>query len=107
MHSRRLKHFWLLITGLCIGSALTKLLHDHWTAYHEPNTNGTAPSYGSQRQGHASADVAMVVASQSGDDTSWLDFFVDWPKHIYVTDDPSSNLTVPANKGREGMAYLT
>ena len=54
------------------------------------------------------AKVAMVVASQTTDDTTWLnDVFTDWEKNIYVTDDPNAELTVPANKGREGMVYLT
>jgi len=52
--------------------------------------------------------VALVVASQSTDDTSWLDdVFLDWQKNIYVTNDPNARLTVPKNKGREGMVYLT
>jgi hypothetical protein len=50
----------------------------------------------------------LVVASLVGDDTSWLDeFFSDWKTNIYVVNDPSASLTVPKNKGREAMAYLT
>ena len=53
-------------------------------------------------------EVTMVVASMKSDNTSWLhSAFPDWEKHIYVTDDPNATLTVPANKGREGMVYLT
>ncbi|KXL48576.1 hypothetical protein M433DRAFT_14 [Acidomyces richmondensis BFW] len=53
-------------------------------------------------------EVAVVVASQTKDDTTWLrDVFPTWDKKIYVTDDPSAPLTVPANRGREGMVYLT
>ncbi|KAF2167042.1 hypothetical protein M409DRAFT_66134 [Zasmidium cellare ATCC 36951] len=100
-HPRRLKNFWLLVIGLCAGSAITKILHDQWTAWDAPDTvQHTAPY--SDRQ-----DLALVVASQSGDNTTWLDSFQNWSKHIYVTDDPTANLTVPANRGREGMAYLT
>lgn len=52
--------------------------------------------------------VALVVASQLRDNTTWLnDGFPVWQQHIYVTDDPNASLAVPANKGREGMVYLT
>lgn len=51
---------------------------------------------------------ATVVASMDGDDTSWLyDYFPDWYHNIYTVDDPSANLTVPINKGRESQVYLT
>lgn len=51
---------------------------------------------------------ALVVASIKNDDTSWLfKHFPDWHKSIYVVDDPNAPLTVPLNKGRESMAYLT
>lgn len=47
--------------------------------------------------------VTIVVASQSSDNTTWLDHaFLDWEKKIYITNTPS-NLSVPAKKGREGM----
>ncbi|OCL02316.1 hypothetical protein AOQ84DRAFT_443459 [Glonium stellatum] len=50
----------------------------------------------------------LVVASLVGDDTSWLnEFLFDWKTNIYVVNDPSAPLTVPKNKGREAMAYLT
>ena len=51
--------------------------------------------------------VALVVASQTTDNTTWLEgSFPTWGKSIYLTDAPS-NLSVPANKGRESMVYLT
>jgi hypothetical protein len=50
--------------------------------------------------------VVLVVASQTTDNTTWLDTaFPSWEKAIYLTDAPS-NLSVPVNKGREGMVYL-
>jgi hypothetical protein len=50
----------------------------------------------------------LVVASLIGDDTSWLDeFFDDWKKNIYVVNNQSAPLTVPKNKGREAMPFLT
>jgi hypothetical protein len=51
--------------------------------------------------------VALVVASQTTDNTTWLEeSFPVWEKAIYLTDAPS-NLSVPVNKGRESMVYLT
>ncbi|TKA23173.1 hypothetical protein B0A54_17876 [Friedmanniomyces endolithicus] len=52
--------------------------------------------------------VTLVVASQLKDDTLWLrDAIPEWTKNTYVTDDPGAALPVPANRGREGMVYLT
>ena len=51
--------------------------------------------------------VTLVVASQTTDNTTWLkESFPTWEKAIYLTDTPS-NLSVPVNKGRESMVYLT
>jgi hypothetical protein len=51
--------------------------------------------------------VMLVVASQTTDNTTWLDeSFPSWEKSVYLTDAPS-NLIVPANKGWESMVYLT
>jgi hypothetical protein len=51
--------------------------------------------------------IALVVASQTTDNTTWLEeSFPTWEKAIYLTDAPS-NLSVPVNKGRESMVYLT
>jgi hypothetical protein len=50
--------------------------------------------------------VVLVVASQTKDNTTWLKTgFPSWEKAVYLTDAPS-NLSVPVNKGREGMVYL-
>ncbi|KAI9675114.1 MAG: hypothetical protein M1817_001522 [Caeruleum heppii] len=50
----------------------------------------------------------LVVASLKDDDVSWIhEHFPDWSKAIYVADDPQASLTVPKNKGRESMVYLT
>ena len=51
--------------------------------------------------------VALVVASQTTDNTTWLGGnFPSWEESVYLTDAPS-NLSVPVNKGRESMVYLT
>ena len=53
-------------------------------------------------------EAALVVASRVKDNTAWLQGkFPAWKKSIYVVDDPKASLTVPVNKGREAMVYLT
>ncbi|TVY81383.1 hypothetical protein LSUE1_G005564 [Lachnellula suecica] len=50
----------------------------------------------------------FVVASVGKDDTSWIrQNFADWQVARYIVDDEAADLTVPANKGQEAMAYLT
>ena len=52
--------------------------------------------------------TAVVVASQRTENATWLStYFPNWEKNIYAVDDPTAELTVPKNKGRESMAYLT
>lgn len=102
---KRLRNIWILITCLCIVLALTKLLYDHeGIAIHPQAIGEWLHAAGSSSR---AVDVAVVVASQKGDDTTWLEAFSSWSKFIYVTDDQNASLTVPANKGREAMVYLT
>lgn len=50
----------------------------------------------------------LVVASLAGDDVVWLDEqFAAWKKNVYVVNNASAPLTVPKNKGREAMPFLT
>jgi hypothetical protein len=52
--------------------------------------------------------VELVVASMRRENVSWLhDYLPDWKKNIYVVDDPDADLTVPTNKGREAMVFLS
>ncbi|KAL2201138.1 hypothetical protein P885DRAFT_25882 [Corynascus similis CBS 632.67] len=52
--------------------------------------------------------VEVVVASVSTEDTTWVHRFLpDWARSVYIVDDPSAKLTVPQNKGREAMVYLS
>ncbi|KIV96455.1 hypothetical protein PV10_00325 [Exophiala mesophila] len=52
--------------------------------------------------------VEFVVASLKGDDSSWLQEYISkWKTNLYVVNDQSAPLTVPQNKGREAMVYLT
>lgn len=50
----------------------------------------------------------IVVASLKSEDTSWVhQYLAGWFRSVYVVDDPSAELTVPRNKGREAMVYLS
>lgn len=50
----------------------------------------------------------LVVASMEKDDTTWIEEHLpDWQLVRYVVDNPSAQYTVPKNKGREAMVYLT
>ncbi|KAL2156282.1 hypothetical protein VTH82DRAFT_1027 [Thermothelomyces myriococcoides] len=52
--------------------------------------------------------VEVVVASISTEDTKWVHRFLPgWARSVYIVDDPSAKLTVPENKGREAMVYLS
>ncbi|KAJ4376281.1 hypothetical protein N0V83_001564 [Neocucurbitaria cava] len=52
--------------------------------------------------------TAVVVASQASENATWLSqYFPLWEKNIYHVDDANAPLTVPKNKGRESMVYLT
>lgn len=52
--------------------------------------------------------TAVVVASQASENATWINlYFPQWETNIYRVDDPNAPLTVPKNKGRESMVYLT
>ena len=58
--------------------------------------------------GMSKRQTAVVVASQSSENATWLDeYFPSWEKNIYRVDDKGASLKVPMNKGRESMVYLT
>lgn len=58
--------------------------------------------------GVKSRRTAIVVASQKSENATWLEeYFPEWEKNIYRVDDTNAPLTVPKNKGRESMVYLT
>ncbi|KAH8787456.1 hypothetical protein F5882DRAFT_112436 [Hyaloscypha sp. PMI_1271] len=55
-----------------------------------------------------SGPKAFVVASMKKDDTNWIqEHLPGWNLIRYVVDDPKAQYTVPKNKGREAMVYLT
>lgn len=102
-HPQRLQRYWLLV--LCLSAACLLFLFSHGqccTLLALGNAKVDVPP-----QRGLEARVAMVVATQMGDDITWLDAFPNYTKSVYVTDDPNADLAVPQNKGREGMAYLT
>lgn len=50
----------------------------------------------------------LVVSSMKKDDTRWIEQNIGgWDIHRYITDDATARYTVPKNKGREAMVYLT
>lgn len=52
--------------------------------------------------------VEMVVASLKSEDTAWVHRYLPgWAASVYIVDDHSAKLTVPQNKGREAMVYLS
>jgi hypothetical protein len=73
----------------------------------------TSPYREDGRQLQANSGVklrrtAIVVASQKSEDATWLEkYFPRWEQNIYRVDNPNAPLTVPKNKGRESMVYLT
>jgi hypothetical protein len=77
------------------------LSHIKWSTLHFPEHSDPPQKYDLPRE-----QIVLVVASQTKDNTTWLKTgFPSWEKAIYLTDAPS-NLSVPVNKGREGMVYL-
>lgn len=75
-----------------------------------PSPRRSGPSYmgKSVASRPGSDDLELVVASMKKENVSWLhDYLQDWTKNIYVVDDPTAPLTVPVNKGREAMVFLT
>ncbi|EFR01862.1 hypothetical protein MGYG_04860 [Nannizzia gypsea CBS 118893] len=52
--------------------------------------------------------VEMVIASKQQDNVTWLnEYLPSWKKNIYVVDDSFAELSIPDNKGREAMVFLT
>jgi len=53
-------------------------------------------------------EARLVVASQKKDDTTWLRGSLEaWEKGMYVVDNADIDLTVPVNKEKDAMVYLT
>ncbi|KAI2469125.1 hypothetical protein F4781DRAFT_395325 [Annulohypoxylon bovei var. microspora] len=68
-----------------------------------PTTSNAATTHSTRRR-----ETEIVVASTSREDASWVyRHFPHWNPKVYIVDDPLTQLTVPKNKGREAMVYLT
>jgi hypothetical protein len=80
----------------------------HDTVHNEGANRDSRSGQASPSQDTKRIEKDMVVASVKSDNTSWLfENFPDWHKSVYVVDDKNAELTVPLNKGRESMVYLT
>lgn len=79
----------------------------------QTRASGANAAHGKSKELKANVGVkarrtAVVVASKASENATWLDeYFPEWEKNIYHVDDPQAALTVPKNKGRESMVYLT
>ncbi|CAJ2504130.1 Uu.00g115240.m01.CDS01 [Anthostomella pinea] len=71
------------------------------------NDEFTSDLYVPQQQ-DGPLEIELVVASTKDEDTAWLQRHVpEWRKSIYIVDDTKASPTVPKNKGREAMVYIT
>ncbi|TVY22193.1 hypothetical protein LHYA1_G008996 [Lachnellula hyalina] len=76
----------------------------HWTS------RPSSPSFKKPINPHPHLSKALVIASTTSSNLTWLTPALQsshWTPHIYTTDSPSAELTVPVNKGNEAMVYLT
>ena len=90
----------------------SSLTHVPDELYDEQQTNESSHTGGKKplkaNGGVKSRRTAIVVASQKSENATWLEeYFPEWEKNIYRVDDTNAPLTVPKNKGRESMVYLT
>ena len=104
------------INQLFILVSITTVFTLYYLFFREPptRTHGLSSSQQQQQPGSgklATASRELVVASVNADDTAWIrEQLAGWKANIYVADaDAASNsgLSVPVNKGREAMVYLT
>lgn len=107
VHLTRLRIIWLGILCLFATFGLTSLLLNRYNLVLRHNPALYKKIDNAEANEEVLLEPVIIVASQQGDETTWLDEFEHWPKATYVTDDSSAHYTVPKNKGREGMVYLT
>jgi hypothetical protein len=104
----------LLLVSLTL-ALIYHLRAELWNPYPSPLASAPASPHSSDGgiQQHIIGSkkerrTAVVVASQKSENATWLDqYFPHWEKNIYRVDDSRAPLTVPKNKGRESMVYLT
>jgi hypothetical protein len=93
-----------------VGSATLTHLPDELYDEQQPDESSRNPKEKPLKAngGVKARRTAVVVASQSSENATWLEeYFPEWEKNIYRVDDANAPLTVPKNKGRESMVYLT
>lgn len=80
----------------------------HASASSEPAASAKQIEISGPDYASGGPSVELVVASLSTENTSWIaEQLPDWDARIYHVDDASAALTVPLNKGKEAMVYLT
>lgn len=124
MHASRLP--WRLALGVTLSFSLLVLLYlyepqeylqlGNYFSSQQPSSKiqsevqpDSQPEVQPESQpGQTPRKVELVVASTKKEDTAWVGkHFPDWHPQIYVVNDKHAALTVPKNKGREAMVYLT
>jgi hypothetical protein len=94
--------------GLFIFAAALFILAFLRTSYYSYGKPQAEAPMGMGSEAKEPAEKAFVVASMQRDDVAWIhEHLPDWELNRYVVDDQSAKLTVPKNKGREAMVYLT
>lgn len=92
--------------SICLIILTYYLYHIHQLPHHDES--GAYEDQNNTPQNMTGPSIATVVASQSRDNTTWLPtLFPAWNHNIFVADQPTAALSVPRNKGRESMTYLT
>jgi hypothetical protein len=114
---RRRNRIKSILLTIFIVLAIYFLFFSHTESSHKPTTktdyaqlhkSTPSPKADEQARPAIRRQKEMVVASVKSDDTSWFaEYFPDWSRSIYVVDDKKGPLTVPRNKGRESMVFLT
>ncbi|KAF2967565.1 hypothetical protein GQX73_g5968 [Xylaria multiplex] len=95
-----------LVTSLCLLLTLYHRASQPSSPFLEPENGPVTAETPTPTPGNR--ELELVVASVRAEDTSWFHTYLpSWHKNIYVADDPDASLTVPLNKGREAMVYLT
>ena len=52
--------------------------------------------------------ITLVVPKTREENTNWIEKHLShWNRSVYEVDNPDAELSVPLNKGRESMVYLT
>lgn len=108
--ARSARMFWLVLFLVLISLLIfLRPRSSRWEGRGSmPALSSAPPSSTTGSLGRMSEEKRLVVASEKADDTTWLQRRLpQWPVSRYIVDDTEGNLTVPIQKGRESMVYLT